>query len=401
MIQFLENIRAGIVEPRALIRAEATKRSYNLQLCKHKDIESVHTAGVNALDVDTMEGKYLLSGSADGSLHIHDLYNFTGCPHFTAKLICKVDRNLRTAHRYSVECVQWYPFDTGLFITSGMDKKLKVWDTNCMKPADTFSFEGRVFQHHMSHIATRNCLVAVASSVNHILLVDLKSGACTHELRGHSSSTLACRWSPREEHLLATGSCDNKVLLWDVRSAKCCLKSLDQHNGKGRSSNEATSTAHDGYVNGLCFTRDGLFLLSYGTDHRLRLWSTYNGQNEMVNYGKIPNDTKKCMQFDVSVNSDPKLVYVPSEGNILIYEIQTGERVKALLGHYNCVNTCIVHPFYHELYSGGNDKNVLIWTAEQVPQAAYSKHSRSRIQTTGLFRRTPMVTADNWSSDEG
>jgi len=102
-----------------------------------------------------------------------------------------------------------------------------------MKPADTFSFEGRVFQHLISHIATRNYLVDVASSVKHILLVDLKSGSCTHELRGHTSSTLACRCSAREEYLLATGSCDNRVLLWDVRSAKCCLKLMDQNNCKG------------------------------------------------------------------------------------------------------------------------------------------------------------------------
>lgn len=405
MIQFLENVRAGVVEPHALIRAESTKRSYNLQLCKHRDIENVHTAGVNALDVDTMEGKYLLSGSADGSLHIHDLQNFTGSPHFTSKLICKVDRNLRTAHRYSVECVQWYPFDSGLFITSGMDKQLKIWDTNCMKPADTFSFEGRVFQHHMSHIATRNCLVAVASSVNHVLLVDLKSGSCTHELRGHSSSTLTCRWSPREEYLLATGSCDNKVLLWDVRAAKCCLKSLDQHNGKGRSVSEATNTAHDGYVNGLCFTHDGLFLLSYGTDHRLRLWSTYSGHNEMVNYGKIPNDTKKCMQFDITVSSDPKLVYVPSEGNIFMYEIQSGVKVNTLLGHYNCVNSCIYHPFYHELYSAGNDRNVLIWTADHCQGAVYEEHLKSQNQKREPFEKRTLfvkrnVMADTWSSDE-
>ena len=106
------------------------------------------------------------------------------------------------------------------------------------------------------------------------------------------------------------------------------------------------------------------------------------------------------MQLDVSVISDPKLVYVTSEGKILIYEIQTGEKVKELLGHYNSVNSCIFHPFYHELYSGRNDKNILILTAEQVPQAAYRKHSQSRIQTTGLIRRMPLVTADNWSSDE-
>jgi len=95
------------------------------------------------------------------------------------------------------------------------------------------------------------------------------------------------------------------------------------------------------------------------------------------------------------------VVWSPSEDNILIYEIQTGEKVKALLGHYNCVNSCIFHPFYHESYRGGNDKNFLIWTAEKVPQAAYSKHSQSRIQTTGLFQRMPLVTADNWGSDKG
>jgi len=179
-----------------------------------------------------------------------------------------------------------------------------------MKPADTFSFEGRVFQHHMSHIATRNCLVTVASSVNHILLVDPKSRSCTHELRGQTSSTLACRSSTREEDLFATGSCDNRVLLWDVRSAKCCLKYLDHHNGKGQSSNETTSTALDGCVNGLCFTRDGLFLISYGTDHRLKLWSAYNGQNEMVNYGKIPNDTKiACSLISLSILTQNSCMY--------------------------------------------------------------------------------------------
>lgn len=26
--------------------------------------------------------------------------------------------------------VQWYPFDTGMFISGGVDGRVKVWDTN-------------------------------------------------------------------------------------------------------------------------------------------------------------------------------------------------------------------------------------------------------------------------------
>jgi DNA excision repair protein ERCC-8 len=125
----------------------------------------------------------------------------------------------------------------------------------------------------------------------------------------------------------------------------------------------------------------------------------------MVNYGKIPNDTKKCMQFDVTVSSDPKLVYVPSEGNIFMYEIQSGVKVNTLLGHYNCVNSCIYHPFYHELYSAGNDRNVLIWTADHCQGAAYEEHLKSQNQKREPFERRTLfvrrnVTGDTWSSDE-
>ena len=37
------------------------------------------------------------------------------------------------SHVYSCSCVQWYPVDSGMFFTSGMDQKLKVWDTNSMQ----------------------------------------------------------------------------------------------------------------------------------------------------------------------------------------------------------------------------------------------------------------------------
>ena len=43
-------------------------------------------------------------------------------------------------------------------------------------------------------------------------------------------------------------------------------------------------TAHNGHVNALSFTEDGLHLVSFGTDDRLRLWDTMSGRNTLVRY---------------------------------------------------------------------------------------------------------------------
>ena len=41
-----------------------------------------------------------------------------------------MDRSNPSRHKHSVETVSWYHLDTGMFLSSGMDHFLKVWDTN-------------------------------------------------------------------------------------------------------------------------------------------------------------------------------------------------------------------------------------------------------------------------------
>ena len=42
------------------------------------------------------------------------------------------------------------------------------------------------------------------------------------------------------------------------------------------------NTAHNGRVNGLCFSGDGLYLITMGTDDRMRLWNSSTGENTLV-----------------------------------------------------------------------------------------------------------------------
>ncbi|KAG8227675.1 hypothetical protein J437_LFUL006986 [Ladona fulva] len=361
----LQKLRMGLTQPAEFIHSEALRRSHSLRLSSSRTIELSHHSSVNTLDIDPAEHRYLLSGAKNGRIIIHDLQTSCGKRPYVAKVIQKIDRENPSAHKYSVERVQWYPHDSGMFVTSGMDKRVKVWDSNMMTTALDVKMKEKIYNHEMSKLPCVNCLIAVASAEKKVTILDLKSGSAAHELVGHTSGVLTCCWSPREGALLATGSRDNRILLWDIRSAKSCLKSLDQHNGGGNSISELSVSAHDGFVNGLHFTRDGFSLVSFGSDNRIRVWDIINGKNKRINFGTVVNDCQKNIQITLTnLDSGSDMVFVPSRSQVLGFKVATGVRVSTLAGHYYTVNCCIFEPWFHELYSGGKDHYILLWSSD-------------------------------------
>ncbi|XP_050016395.1 DNA excision repair protein ERCC-8 isoform X2 [Alexandromys fortis] len=336
----------------------------------------------------------MLSGGSDGVIVLYDLENASKQPYYTCKAVCSVGRSHPDVHKYSVETVQWYPHDTGMFTSSSFDKTLKVWDTNTLQAADVFNFEETVYSHHMSPAATKHCLVAVGTRGPKVQLCDLKSGSCSHILQGHRQEILAVSWSPRYDYILATASADSRVKLWDVRRASGCLLTLDQHNGKKSQAAESANTAHNGKVNGLCFTSDGLHLLTVGTDNRMRLWNSSSGENTLVNYGKVCIDSRKGLKFTVSWGCSSEFVFVPYGSTIAVYAVHSGERLTVLKGHYKSVDCCVFQPHFQELYSGSRDCNILAWVPslhEPIPDNDDEATTKSQLNPAFV---------DAWSSSD-
>lgn len=109
---------------------------------------------------------------------------------------------------------------------------------------------------------------------------------------------------------------DNRILMWDIRRASGPLATFDQHNGANRSVSSSGKskpeectrvcvhvctcvhmcvrqsnlslvpcpvvTAHSGIVTGVRYTHDGLFVVSCGSDDRVKLWDGTTGRNTMV-----------------------------------------------------------------------------------------------------------------------
>lgn len=84
--------------------------------------------------VDCTEARYLLAGAADGSVGVYDTQQptFVDSALHVAKheALFTVDKSVHLGHIFSVSSVQWYPVDTGLFVTGSYDKNINLWDTN-------------------------------------------------------------------------------------------------------------------------------------------------------------------------------------------------------------------------------------------------------------------------------
>ncbi|XP_036435327.1 DNA excision repair protein ERCC-8 isoform X2 [Colossoma macropomum] len=375
MLSFLTARQTGVDDPVRLRRAESTRRVLSLELNHDRDVERIHGNGINTIDIEVIEGRYMLSGGSDGVIVIYDLENNSKKPHYTCKAVCTVGRSSRYVHKFSVETVQWYPHDTGMFVSSSFDKTMKVWDTETLKPAEAFQFEGNVYCHHMSPIARKHSLIAVGTKDPKVQLCDLKSGSRIHILQGHRGEVLSVRWSPRYEHILATASTDSRVRVWDVRRASGSLFTLDQHNGdKSKASSES------------------------GTDDRMRLWNSATGENTLVNYGKVVNESRKGVKFTVSRGCSPEFVFVPCGSSVAMYGLHTGELVTMLRGHYNNVDCCEFHTDYQELYSGGKDCNILAWVP--VLRQPDNEDEGAGSVKGGAQNAVNPAFEDAWSSDE-
>ncbi|XP_039850056.1 WD repeat-containing protein ATCSA-1-like isoform X3 [Panicum virgatum] len=409
---WLEEVRGrerGELRARRFEAAARARRAASLALSNRKEFATPHHGAVNSLQVDLTEGRYLLSGASDGSAAVFDVWNATEYETgFIAKHrhILLVDKQHQNGHKFAISAAVWYPVDTGLFVTASFDQYVKVWDTNSTQVVMDFKMPGKVFTAAMSPVATTHMLIATGSADVQVRLCDIASGAFTHTLSGHRDGIMSLEWSASSEWVLTSGGCDGAIRFWDIRRAGCfrvldqsqsqlgrrspLLKSTTENdhidsvgpststrslaqkrtgNSKnsstmrrgqnlihghmqqrlhpGLSSSQNRATSHYGAVTGLRTTKDGMYLLS-------------SGCNTLVNFEAMRLQTGKPLQL--AVTEDPSLVFVPCMASIKAYNLWSGTTFRTFRGHYELVNCCYYSEQDQELYTGSNDRQILVWS---------------------------------------
>ncbi|OTB00675.1 hypothetical protein M426DRAFT_65463 [Hypoxylon sp. CI-4A] len=306
-----------------------------------------HQAGANALALERFDGRILVSGGLDGSIKLWDLEQ-CGNPStaHTYTPLAKTPRSSQ-AHKFGITHLSFYPFDSAAFLSTSYDQTLKVWDTEKASLSASFSLGYKIYTHAISPIAS-HLLVACGTQHPSVRLVDLRSGSNVQSLAGDAGAVLATSWSPRHEHVLATGSVNGIVKIWDIRRASGVVGMLDQEDSLGLFYNglldtngnlriRASAKAHAAPVNGLTWTDDGAYIISAGHDRRIRVWDAATGKNTLASFGP---SIKNSQLASVTMFTTPaglthpgkELLFWPNETEILVLDLHDGHVVTKLRG---------------------------------------------------------------------
>jgi WD40 repeat protein len=222
--------------------------------------------------------------------------------------------------------------DEGLFTTSSLDKKLKVFDAELLECVFEFQMHEKIFNHVL-----KESVAAVCSLSKSIRLADLKSGSMIQQLYS-SSPVVSIEWSPCRDYLLLGGCDDGHVTLWDIRKANTMLLSRKVSETR---------------VHGLVF--DGLHFYCSSLD-----LGYYDGLS-LQRYYSIPTAHRNPSRYVLPCLVDGILFHPSQNGNIYCYKRQL---VAELQGHLK-PSFCIVQDGV-QVSSLASD-SIIDWTPSIFP----------------------------------
>jgi len=171
------------------------------------------------------------------------------------------------------------------------------------------------------------------------LLSTVSNVAAPNTLGGHADEVTGVSFSPNGK-LLATGSRDKTVKLWDTTTGKE-IKTL---------------TGHKNWVNAVSFSPNGKLLATGSADNTVKLWDTTTGKEIKT----LTGHTDRV--WGVSFSPNGKLLATGSQDHtVKLWDITTGKQIKTLTGHTNWVWGVSFSPDGKLLASGSDDKTVKLW----------------------------------------
>jgi WD40 repeat protein len=186
-------------------------------------------------------------------------------------------------------------------------------------------------------------LLASGSTDNTVRLWDIYTKQCVAVLEGHTNSVSSVVFSP-DGRLLASASYDSTVRLWDIQTKECA----------------AILPGHTFWVFGVSFSPDGRQLASSSWDRTVRLWSVPQGVPGPVLQHAHP---VWCVAFSPVAGSN--LLASGSWDCIVRLWNVSGikqQLLHELCGHSNRIRSVAFSPDGSQLVSGAWDNNARLWS---------------------------------------
>ena len=310
---------------------------------------SGHSDAVNSVCFSP-DGKYVLSGSRDGTAKLWSLPNGDELKTFSG-------------HSGAVNSVCFSP--DGKYVLSGSDDAtMKLWDLTTNRvmtfsghtgPVNSvcFSPDGKYVLSGVSKYLGLGLWDAETASY----IGTYRSGTYSAGYAGYASdgSTMSGCFSPDGRYVLAgTGGIYN-IDIWHTDDPFSVPGSYWRHQAPGKMDRVTVAS--------VCFSPDGEYILSGASDTNVKLW--YIG-------GPKDKPTKTLVGHKESVTSvcfSPDGKYVLSgsrDRTAKLWSLPNGDELKTFSGHSGAVNSVCFSPDGKYVLSGSRDGTAKLWNAERA-----------------------------------
>jgi len=186
-------------------------------------------------------------------------------------------------------------------------------------------------------------ILASGSEDHSVKLWDLASGRELRTVSGHSEEVTSVAFSP-DGRILASGSRDKTVKFWDVESGR------------------ELRTLSDSFVNSVAFSPDGRILASGGYDKTIKLWDVASGHvlRTLSGHSDLLDPVNS-----VAFSKDGRfLASGGDDHSVKLWDVESGRELHTLSGHSKRINSVAFSPDGRILASGGDDHSVELWDVE-------------------------------------
>ncbi len=286
-------------------------------------------------------GKHILTGGNDGTLRLWNketdqlIHSFKG-------------------HPETVFAVG-FGKQGSFFFSGSQDHSIKLWNLDSAELLRTL--DGHQGSVNSIAVAPDGEHLISASSDNSLKIWHAKSGKLVRTLHGHSAAVVRVKVS-REENLFVSGSQDGFLQLWHGTTWEPVGDPWD----------------NQGALKDICFDSTGSRVAVLGA--QFNVWDVAKGiRTQQLAQDRLFAGGGTRVSFS---RDDQRLVTTTSGGEISIWDVATGQEVKAFHGHNGRITGLAIRPDGLQIATGGWNGHIRFWNLDTEKQKRHlGKHRRT------------------------
>ncbi|PAV22978.1 WD40 domain containing protein [Pyrrhoderma noxium] len=236
----------------------------------------------------------------------------------------------------------------GKFIASVSDEELPwdrgricLWNLDTGELVENLKLSNRVESVAFSPVDEQ--LIAFGSEEGEVQVWDVSDDVAA-TIGSHTRGVNSVVFSPSDGKHVASGSWDNTICIWDVDRRKLAVGPL---------------TGHTDRVWAVAYSPDGTRLVSGSGDNTVRIWNSETGHLLSTLNGNSGSVLSVAYSLDGS-----RIVSGFEDDTILVWDAQSGQIVCGpITGHDECVRSVCFSPNGMQILSGSYDNTARVWDA--------------------------------------